>query len=240
MMARVILQILGGLMIAAGAVLAVYVGYSFLGPDLAFALSQREAPAEAQLPATSLPTVPAAPTTLNLPYPRGRGQPAVRVVIPRMKLDVPVQEATWTTTQQNGTLYTDWVIPYNAAGHLINTARPGEAGNVVLSGHNNLIGPNQFGVGLFAGLWDLKPGDLIFIYDATGHVFDYQVTKSYYLKELGEPLSVQQQHAREILADNGQPVMTLITCWNGQVAPLSGNAYRWIVSANLVGLVNPG
>ncbi len=109
---------------------------------------------------------------------------------------------------------------------------------MVISGHNNLIGPNQFGVGLFAGLWNLQPNDVFYVVDASGRAFEYRVTKSYPLKEEGEPEAVREQHAHEILADNGQPVATLITCWNGKVAPLSGNTYRWIVNANLVGLVD--
>ncbi len=248
MMERRTLQIVGSLLVAVGAALALYVANSYFGPDLAFALGQRETSVEAQLPlialatapATVAPSAPATPTALSFPLPRGNGQPAVRVVIPAMKLDAPVQEATWTAAQQNGVLYSDWAVPYHAAGHLSNTARPGEAGNVILAGHHNLIGPNQFGVGLFAGLWSLKPSDPILIYDAVGRVFEYQVTKSYYIRELGRSFAVRQEHAREVLADDGQPIITLITCWNGRTAPLSGNTYRWIVSANLVGLVNPG
>ncbi len=251
MTARRVLQIVGSLFMAVGVVLALYVAYSYFAPDLAFALGERDvAPAApaADVPPLGVPTIPVGhgqPTglnlpVLNLPYPRGLGQPAVRIVVPSLKLDAPVQEATWTTTQQNGTLYSDWAIPYHAAGYLVNTAKPGEAGNFVLAGHHNLTGPNRFGVGLFAGLWNLKPGDLIFVYDAAGRLFDYQVVKSYYVRELGEPLPVRQQHAREILSNNGQPLMTLITCWNGQAAPLSGNTYRWIISAKLIGLINPG
>ncbi len=84
-------------MIVAGIVLAIYVAYAYFGPDLAFALQQPSASASAG-------EIPVTPTELNLPYPRGRGQPAIGLVIPRMALNTWVQEATWTTTSQNGTL----------------------------------------------------------------------------------------------------------------------------------------
>ncbi len=225
-----------------GLILIGYVGYNYLGPDLAYDL-QQIANGLTGLAASGSPIAgsgAAFQSALQLPYPRGKGQEPNRLVVPRMKLDTGVKEAPWKTTTQSGNLYTDWVLPYDAAGHLSTTANPGEAGNVVISGHNNLVGPDQFGVGLFAGLWNLQPGDDVYVLDTAGRAFEYQVTKSFHLKEEGEPESVRLQHAQQILADDGSPVLTLLTCWNGPVAPLSGNTYRWIVTANLVGQVDPG
>lgn len=170
---------------------------------------------------------------------RGQGKNPARLVIPRLKLDTPVREATWTTVLENGQPVSDWAIPFDAVGHLFNTADPGEAGNAVISGHHNLIAPNEFGLGKFAGLWNVQVGDPIFVFDDLGRVFVYRITQSYPLKEAGEPLAVREQHARQIMADNGNPSMTLITCWNGKDAPLSGNTYRWIVTASLQGSVDP-
>lgn len=237
------------LLIAAGLGLIGFAIYSYLGPDLAFAVKQA-APASQVLPVSDAGSGAGAPlqgstggasskpVPLEPPYPRGQGQTATRVVIPRMRLDQPVKEATWTTSNQKGTLYSDWVLPYDAIGHLVNTARPGEAGNMVLSGHNNLVGPNKFGVGLFAGLWDMKPGDPFYVVDQASRAYEYKVTQSYSLREEDQPMSVREQHARQILEDNGQPTATLITCWNGPVAPLSGNTYRWVVKADFVGEVD--
>ncbi len=236
MMARRNSLVLGLAVIAVGVWLIFFVEYAYLGPDIAFAL--RPQPQETAV-AGSNPIVVTTPVAQNLPLTFRSGKAANRVVVPRMNLDAPVQDAHWTTSSQNGTLYSDWVIPYQAVGHLVNTANPGEAGNVVLSGHHNLTGPNQFGVGLFAGLWNLKPGDLVFVYNTAGQVFAYKVVQSYPLHELGEPLSVREQHAQQVLAQTSQPVLTMVTCWNGQVAPLSGNSYRWIISATLAGTVNP-
>ncbi len=170
--------------------------------------------------------------------PRGLGAVPVRIVIPRMKLDIPVKEASWDVVNQNDQQVSEWQIPYDAAGHLITTAKPGEAGNSVISGHNNLTAPNVFGVGMFAGLWNLQVGDPVYITDSLGRTFLFQVQKHYYVQELGVPEAVRQQHYQEMLADNGTPLLTLETCWNGYAAPLSGNTYRWIVRATLIGTVD--
>ncbi len=243
-MRKAILRLSYLLFIGIGLGSLAYGVQSALGPDLAYAIQQQQAviPTVQQLlgvgPAQAPAGLQAAPTPAHVPYPRGQGKPGVRLVIPRMQLDTSIQEAHWSNISQQGNLYTDWVLPWRAAGHLANTAQPGEAGNMVLSGHNNLVGPNEFGVGLFAGLWNLKTGDVVYVLDASGRAFEYRVLKSYALKEEGMPESVRAQHARQVLADNGAPIATLLTCWNGPVAPLSGNTYRWIVRAGLVGQVD--
>ncbi len=170
--------------------------------------------------------------------PAGLGAAPTRLVIPRMKLDSRVDEATWDVVNENGQPVSEWQIPYDAAGHLRTTPNPGEKGNAVISGHNNLTAPNVFGVGLFAGLWNLQNGDPIYITDAAGRTFLFQVSQSFYLKELGEPQTVREQHAQQIMQDSSTPIVTFETCWNGYQAPLSGNTYRWIVRAKLIGTVD--
>ncbi len=199
-----------------------------------------------RLPATVQPTAPRLATNQAVGMPvgpqglaRGSGANPTRLIIPRLKLDTRVDEATWAVVNENGTDAPEWQIPFDAVGHLSTTAKPGEAGNAVISGHHNLIGPDLFGLGKFAGLWNLLNGDPVFIYDRVGRILQYRVAASYFLKEAGEPLSVREQHAQQILKDDGTPIVTFETCWNGAQAPLSGNTYRWIVVANLVGSVDP-
>ncbi len=256
MLARKI-KVIPSLFIAVGLGVIIYAVYSYLGPDLAFAFHENLNPpfvvsttSAPEPPQALAPTVQAMPSStpsataqptkavLRPPFPRGKGLPGTRLVIPRMRLDVKIGNATWTNGTSQGNLYTDWNMPYDAVGHLEHTANPGEAGKVVIAGHNNLVGPNQFGVGLFAGLWDLKPGDVFYIFDSAGRVFEYRVTKSYPLLEEGQPETVRQQHARQVLADDGTAQATLLTCWNGPIAPLSGNSYRWVVESKFVGEVN--
>lgn len=170
---------------------------------------------------------------------RGEGAQPARLIIPRLRLDTRVEEATWAFVQEFGTSMSEWQIPYNAVGHLSTTAMPGEAGNTVISGHHNLTGPDEFGLGKFAGLWNLRVGDPVYIFDNLGRVFLYRVADHYVLLEEGQPLSVREEHAKQIVRDTGAAIATFETCWNGSQAPLSGNTYRWIVVANLIGSIKP-
>ncbi len=194
---------------------------------------------------TPQPTTPAPTATPTIQMvvdskglPKGLGVPPMRIVVPRMRLDTKVTDATWDVVNENGQQVSEWQIPYDGVGHLKTTADPGEAGNAVISGHNNLIGPNIFGVGKFAGLWNLQVGDPVYITDMLGRTFMYKVASFYHVQELGMPEAVRVQHAQDMLADNGQPIVTLETCWNGPQAPLSGNTYRWVVRAALIGTVD--
>lgn len=168
--------------------------------------------------------------------PRGSGSPATRLKIPRLNLDTGIKPAQYITYQFNGQAVGDWNVPFDAVGHLVTTAQPGENGNAVLSAHHNLTAPNTFGLGLFAGLWNLAQGDEIQITTAEGKTQIWRITQSFPIKEAGEPLAVRIQHAQEIMSDTPQPTLTLVTCWNGQEHPLGGNTYRWIVRAELVGI----
>ena len=165
---------------------------------------------------------------------RGTGAQATRLLIPKLRMDLPIKPAPFVTYQSAGQIISDWDIPYDGAGHLITSAQPGEIGNAVLSGHHNLTAPHTFGLGLFAGLWNLTQGDEIEVTTQEGATQLWRVTESFPIKEMGEPLDVRIQHAQQIMADTPEPRLTLITCWNGQENPLSGNAYRWVIHAELV------
>jgi len=186
-------------------------------------------------PQNGVPTIVAA-ASLPEGAPRGFGSPATRIMIPKLGLDTGIKQADYITYQSNGQLVSDWQVPYDAAGHLATTAQPGEKGNAVLSGHHNLTAPNTFGLGLFAGLWNLSQGDEVEVVTQDGKTQFWRITDSFPVKEGGEPLAVRIQHAQEIMRDTPQPMLTLVTCWNGQQNPLSGNMYRWIVHAELVGI----
>lgn len=190
------------------------------------------APTTAPLPADARIPTPAP----VLGVPRGTGSPAARLMIPKLNMNLGIKPAPYVTFQQNGQLISDWDVPYDAAGHLITTAQPGEIGNAVLSGHHNLIAPNTFGLGVFAGLWNLSVGDEIRIQTDEGKSQLWRVSETFPVKEAGEPMQVRLQHAQQILGDTTVPLLTLLTCWNGQSNPLSGNTYRWVIRAQLVSI----
>lgn len=191
---------------------------------------------ERATPAPAQPTVnAAAPPALGTM--RGKGSRASRLVIPKLNIDLSIEPAQYMTFQQGGQLISDWDVPYDGVGHLITTAQPGEIGNAVLSGHHNLKAPNEFGLGVFAGLWNLAVGDEIRIVTEDGKTQLWQVQETYPVKEAGEPLSVRIEHARQIMGDTPDPTLTLLTCWNGKANPLAGNTYRWIIHAKLINVL---
>ncbi len=82
--------------------------------------------------------------------------PPQRIVAPSIELDAPVQPMAWQNVQRDGLATTEWLIPDSAAGYQIGSAFPGQEGNIVLSGHNNVEGR------VFENLWRLAPGDWIY------------------------------------------------------------------------------
>jgi sortase A len=192
-----------------------------------------QGPTPALLPDWAMPTNPPAitptapsptpwlptPTPMPTPIPRAE-EPPVRIVAPAIKLDAKVVPMGWDMVDQNGALVSEWVVPQNAAGWHINSALPGNGGNVVISGHHNIEGK------VFRYVVDLEPGDEITLY-VGDTLYYYTVTEKYILKEAGMPLSVRQKNAQWIMPTEDER-LTLVTCWPYQ---WPGNTHRVIVVA---------
>lgn len=123
-----------------------------------------------------------------------------RIKIPRINVDAPVVEGD------------DWEALKQGVGHHIGSANPGERGNMVLSGHNDIYGE------IFRYLHELEPGDTFSVYDGAGRVYRYVVA----VKRIVEPTAV------EVLEQTSNPVATLITCY-----PYLIDTQRLIVVAEL-------
>lgn len=80
-----------------------------------------------------------------------------------------------------------------AVGHVPGTAEPGGSGNVGLAGHRDTF---------FRGLRGVQVGDAILLTTLTGS-YEYRV-KSY---------EVVTPHDTGVLADTGEPALTLVTCY---------------------------
>lgn len=117
----------------------------------------------------------------DAPRPKTRGEALARLLIPKIHLDVAVVEGTSRKALLTG------------PGHLINTAMPGDKGNVVLAGHRDTF---------FRHLGDLARGDSITI-DREGKQYRYEVTGT----EIVEP------SATEVLRSSSASRLTLITCY---------------------------
>ena len=177
-------------------------------------------------PAAARPT----PAATVSPLPAGAGRSPVRIRIPALGLDAPVQPMTW----QNQGDRSIWQVPENAAGHHIDSAFPGEVGNVVISGHHNM------GQRVFARLSSigeannpLRPGDAIILQDEVGRRITYRITRWQRIPEKNAPLAIRHENASYLLPTDF-PQLTLITCW-----PATNNTHRVIIQARLTQILSP-
>jgi sortase A len=184
---------------------------------------------------TVLPTVtPPSPTpaaqfeaTSVSPAPPGSKPPAVRLLIPRLGLDVPVVEVSWDVVYDGETWRCVWQTADGAAGHHRNSANPGEAGNVVISGHHNTRGEvfrQVSEIGLPGSVFAV--GDQVVLVALDGLQYVYTVVDWDRFEESTIP-QVRRDHAH-YLDPTADATLTLVTCW-----PYDANSYRVVVIARL-------
>jgi len=159
----------------------------------------------------------ATPSPTPNPYPPAQSVPD-RIVAESINLDSTVESVGWHEESVNGQRVSVWDVAEYAAGWLKNSALPGHAGNVVLSGHHNIKGE------VFRYIVDLEAGDRITLY-ADGRPYDYIVENKFIVKDKGEPDSVRRENARWIGPFDDQR-LTLTSCW-----PYTNNTHRVIVIA---------
>ncbi len=135
----------------------------------------------------------------NLPVPTPGPQQAIRIQIPAIGVDAPV-------VQGDG-----WEQLKKGVGQHIPSANPGENGNVVLSGHNDVYGE------VFRHLDRLQPGDQVILYTQQ-RAYTYIVERTLIV----EPTAV------DVMASTGAPTVTLISCY-----PYLVDTHRIVVFARL-------
>ena len=175
----------------------------------------------------------AGPITLSTvePLPVGAGRAPVRLLIPTLGLDTRVLPMAWKPVSGTNGTRSEWQMVDNAAGHHINSAYPGELGNVVLSGHNN-IGGSVFRTVCVIG----EPGvdfgleDEMILEDENGRRFVYQVNGWNRFPERNASLTKRQENAR-YMQPTTDARLTLVTCW-----PPTSNSHRVVVTGALTGM----
>lgn len=142
-----------------------------------------------------------------------------RLIIPAIYLDAPVEAIYAKIIEVDGEEYTQYVAPDTfAVGWHVNSARLGQIGNTVLSGHHNAFGE------VFTDLEKLEIGNQIRL--MSGEIlFEYIITNKMILPEKDEPLDVRLDNARWIMSSNDERI-TLVTCW-----PHNSNTHRLIIVA---------
>ncbi len=161
----------------------------------------------------------------------GAGMPPTRLLIPVLGLDTPVQAMGWKVIEDAKGVRSEWEVVDFAAGHHINSAFPGEAGNVVLSGHNNIGGAVFQSVCVIGepGV-DFGLGDEMILEDYSGRRFIYQINGWRRLEEANASIAQRQENA-QYLNPTTLPQLTLVTCW-----PPNSNTHRVVVTGLLSGM----
>ncbi len=134
-----------------------------------------------------------------------------RVVIPSIKVDRKVQQVGWHLEEQNGVQVAIWDVPKYAVGHNQGTANPGEAGNIVLTGHS---GGSAYP---FNDLYWVPIGSKVLIW-SNGQQYSYTVSDRVIVDELGPTVTDAQRHENaRYIEETPSEQITMVTCW-----PLTG------------------
>lgn len=148
--------------------------------------------------------------------------PDTRLVIPRINRNVPV-----INVSTESLIKKDWsqlekdmqeALRYGVI-HYPGTARPGQQGNIVITGHSSYFpwDPGRF-KDVFAVLHDLKVGDQILLYNnQKRYIYEVSSIKKIWPSEL------------DVLKPSTENKLTLITC-----TPVGTNLKRLIIEAKLV------
>lgn len=135
----------------------------------------------------------------SIPIPTPGPRQASRIVLPAIGVDAPVVEGD------------GWEELKMGAGHRIGSVNPGERGNMVISGHNDVYGE------IFRDLEDVNIGDAVTVYAG-----DTPHTYLVVAKMVVEPTEVS------LLEGTPNATLTLITCH-----PYMIDTHRLVVVAEL-------
>lgn len=136
----------------------------------------------------------------SLPPPTVGPESPTRIVIPTLGID-------WPIVPGDG-----WEELKRGVGHHAGSVNPGERGNMILAGHDDVFGE------VFKDLEQLKSGDEVTVY-AGGHSYRYEVRA----KRIVPPSEL------DVLNPTREAVATLITCY-----PYRIDTMRLVVIAQLV------
>jgi sortase A len=155
--------------------------------------SSQASPAAAIVPSSAEAAVGTAPAAAV--QPDLQGTLPTRVVIRHAGIDTPISEVG--IVREDGALA--WQTAWRAAGHHLNSARPGQPGNMILTGHVSVADAKNLAV--FQHLDRVAVGDEIQVYSGD-RAFRYRVTT----------VRVAPPTAIEALDPDHRALVTLITC----------------------------
>lgn len=133
----------------------------------------------------------------------------VQLNIPELDLTLPVTPMGWRVAVVDNVETTMWVLPDASLGWQMNSAAPGEEGNMIIAGYQAL------GDALLAplALDEFVLGQGVLVADDAGVTFRYQIS------EISDPLPVtgasedEEAQAAAYTGLDGDARLTLITGW---------------------------
>ena len=129
-----------------------------------------------------------------------------RIVIQKIGVNAGLVKVSWSVVETSDGYVAEWeTASPDVVAHHLGNAQPGEAGNVVLSGH----GSEQ---GVFSRLSELGPGDEIRIEISDAETYVYGVAESVRLPEVGALFQERLANASYI-GPTDDARLTLVTCW---------------------------
>ncbi|MBC8255003.1 MAG: sortase [Ardenticatenia bacterium] len=134
-----------------------------------------------------MPPTPVAPATPDSTPTPTVAAPPVRIAAPAIGLDAPVVPVTGKRITVNGDTIAVWEVASQAAGWHENSATPGMAGNVVLSGHHDKEGE------VFRYVVDLEPGDTVTLYTEE-RPYTYSVETRVVVRDKGMPEETRREN----------------------------------------------
>ncbi|HET8628639.1 MAG TPA: class F sortase [Thermomicrobiales bacterium] len=151
---------------------------------------------------TPAPPPPPTPTAVPAPPPVAGPPPAnvgipVRLVIPKIGVDAPIEQVGVDQDGNMGTPKDPWDTAWYAPG-----ARPGQPGNAAIAGH---VDYHNVGAVVFWNLRELRPGDVVLV------VTDRQQTLRFVVREVATYTPDDAPLAR-IFGPAATPNLNLITC----------------------------
>lgn len=144
----------------------------------------------------------------------------VRLAATAIDLDTQVKPLGWRQVTEGDEEVSIWHMVDQAAGWHLNSVVPGQKGNAVISGHNNIGGA------VFRNLHRLQPGDEITVWTNEGTAVAYTVAEVQIVPEKYASAAQRAANAQAI-SPTADERLTLITCW-----PARSNTHRVIVVAH--------
>lgn len=147
-----------------------------------------------------------------------RSPKPTHIRIPSVEIDAEIHEVGYEIKEIEGQRVREWDVASYAAGHHKTSARPGEDGNIVVTGHNDWEGE------VFRTLEYAEHGQEVIVSTEEGE-HRYVIQEIHMRKEVGASLEERLETGR-FMADMPDERLTLITCW-----PYGINDHRVIVVA---------